>query len=153
MKSLGPGRLYRLLADAEAVTWTLLLLGMALKYLTRTTDLGVTVAGPIHGFVFLAYCAATLVVGIDQRWGARTILLGFVSAIVPYVTVPFERWIRRRGLAGDRWRLLGGGARTPIERLLAAVLRRPVRFALVVLAAVALVFRILLWIGPPGGGA
>lgn len=151
MRSLGPGRLHRLLADAEAVTWTLLLLGMALKYLTRTTDLGVTVAGPIHGFVFLAYCAATLVVGIDQRWGTRTILLGFLSAIVPYLTVPFGRWVRRRGLTGARWRLLGGGARTPIERVLAAVLRRPVRFALAALAAVAVVFRVLLWLGPPGG--
>lgn len=151
MRSLGPGRLHRLLADAEAVTWALLLLGMALKYLTRTTDLGVSVAGPIHGFVFLAYCATTLVVGIDQQWGRRTILLGLLSAVVPFATVPFGRWVRRRGLTQVRWRLLGGGASTAVERALAAVLRRPVRFVLVVLAGLALVFRILLWIGPPGG--
>ncbi|WP_328592983.1 DUF3817 domain-containing protein [Ruania zhangjianzhongii] len=151
MRSLGPGRLHRLLADAEAVTWALLLLGMVLKYLTHTTDLGVSVAGPIHGFVFLAYCAVTLVVGIDQQWERRTILLGLLSAVLPFVTVPFGRLVRRRGLTGTHWRLLSGGARTPIERGLAAVLRRPVRFALVTLAALALVFRILLWIGPPGG--
>ena len=152
MRSLGPGRLHRLLADAEAVTWALLLLGMVLKYLTHTTDLGVTVAGPIHGFVFLAYCVVTVVVGIDQRWGPRTVLLGLLSAIPPFVSIPFGRWVRRRGLTGPHWRVLAGGARTPIERALAAVLRRPVRFALVALAALALVFRILLWIGPPGGG-
>lgn len=152
MRSLGPGRLHRLLADAEAVTWALLLVGMALKYLTRTTDLGVTIAGPIHGFVFLAYCVATLVVGIDQQWGRRTILLGLLSAIPPFVTIGFGRSVRRRGLTGTQWRLLGhGAARTTVERGLAAVLRRPIRFALVALAAVALVFRILLWIGPPGG--
>ncbi|QOR70370.1 DUF3817 domain-containing protein [Ruania alkalisoli] len=152
MRPLGPGRLHRLLADAEAVTWALLLIGMALKYLTSTTDLGVTIAGPIHGFVFLLYCVSTVVVGIDQRWRAGTIVLGLASAIPPFATIPFERWVRRRGLAGPQWRLRGaGGERTLVERVLAAVLRRPVRFALVALAVTALVFRVMLWVGPPGG--
>ncbi|WP_089775687.1 DUF3817 domain-containing protein [Ruania alba] len=151
MRSLGPGRLHRILADAEAVTWALLLIGMALKYLTRTTDLGVTIAGPIHGFVFLAYCVATVVVAIDQRWSRGTAVLGLLSAVPPFVTIPFGRWVQRRGLVGERWRVLGGGAGTPIERGLAAVLRRPVRFALVAMLLVAAVFRVLLWIGPPGG--
>lgn len=151
MRLPGPGRLHRLLADAEAITWALLLLGLVLKYLTRTTDLGVSLAGPIHGFVFLAYCVVTAVVGIDQQWGRRKIVLGLLSAVPPFVTVPFGRWARRRGLTGDRWHLLGGAGQTPLERGLAAVLRRPVRFVLVALGAVALVFRILLWIGPPGG--
>ena len=151
MRSLGPGRLHRLLADAEAITWALLLAGMMLKYLVRSTDLAVTLAGPVHGFVFLAYCLATVVVGIDQQWGRRTIVLGLLSAVPPFVTVPFGRWVRRRGLTGDRWRLLSGAGHTPLERGLALVLRRPVRFALAALGAVALVFRILLWLGPPGG--
>ncbi|UFU06164.1 DUF3817 domain-containing protein [Ruania halotolerans] len=151
MRFLGPGRLHRILADAEAVTWALLLLGMALKYVTRTTDLGVAIAGPIHGFVFLAYCVVTVVVAIDQRWSPGTTVLGLASAIPPFVTIPFGRWVRRRGLTGEHWRLLGGGAGTRIERALAAVLRRPVRFALVALAVVAVVFRVLLWLGPPVG--
>ncbi|UFU02752.1 DUF3817 domain-containing protein [Ruania suaedae] len=151
MSALGPGRLHRLLADAEAVTWALLLIGMALKYLTGTTDLGVTIAGPIHGFVFLLYCVVTVVVGIDQRWRPRTILLGLASAIPPFVTIPFERWVRRRELAGGQWRLRGpGSGRSLVERVLAAVLRRPVRFALVAMIVTAGVFRVLLWVGPPG---
>lgn len=151
MRSLGPGRLHRLLADAEAVTWVLLLVGMALKYLTRSTDLAVALAGPVHGLVFLGYCLVTVVLGIDQQWGRRTIVLGLLSAVPPFVTVPFRRWVRRRGLTGDSWRLLSRTGRTPLERGLAAVLRRPIRFVLAALGAVALVFRILLWTGPAGG--
>ena len=149
MRALGPGRLHRLLAGAEA--WTLLLLGMALAYLSGTTDLGMRIAGPLHGLVVLLYCAVTIVVGLDQQWGPRTILLGLLSAVPPYFTVPFGRRVRRRGLAGDRWRMLNGGAQTPLERALAAVLRRPARFALVVLAALALLLRILLWTDTPPG--
>ncbi|WP_238335878.1 DUF3817 domain-containing protein [Serinicoccus kebangsaanensis] len=151
MLSPGPGRLLRLLADAEAVTWALLLLGMTLKYLTRTTDLGVSIAGPVHGFVFLAYCVVVLVVGVDQRWGARRMVLGLASAVPPFTTIPFERWVRRRGLAGERWRLRESGARTAVERALAAVLRRPLPSAVVALLVVGAVFSALLAIGPPVG--
>lgn len=147
----GPGRLLRVLADAEAVTWTLLLIGMALKYLTRTTDLGVTIAGPIHGFVFLAYCVVVVVVGIDQRWPVRTTVLGLLSAIPPLLTIPFERAVRRRGQAGTRWRLTGHRGGTAPERALATVLRRPLISAVIALAAVSLVFAALLAIGPPVG--
>lgn len=151
MLSPGPGRLLRLLADAEAVTWALLLVGMALKYLTGTTDLGVSIAGPIHGFVFLAYCVVVVIVGIDQRWGAGRIVLGLASAIPPFVTIPFERSVRRRGLAGERWRLRDGTGHTAVERALAAVLRRPLPSALVALLLVAGVFSALLAVGPPVG--
>lgn len=152
MRHLGPARLHRVLADAEAVTWALLLLGMVLKYVTRTTDLGVTVFGGIHGFVFLAYCVVTVVVGVDQRWRARTILAGLASAVPPFVTIPFQRWVRRQGLAGERWRLReGAAARTVPERALATVLARPVASALVGLAAVSVVFAVLLRLGPPVG--
>ncbi|WP_311197846.1 DUF3817 domain-containing protein [Ornithinimicrobium sp. INDO-MA30-4] len=53
---------FRTVALAEAVTWTLLLIGMFLKYVTKTTDLLVTIGGGLHGFVFLAYIATTLMV-------------------------------------------------------------------------------------------
>jgi integral membrane protein len=152
MRHLGPGRLHRVLADAEAVTWGLLLIGMILKYVTRTTDLGVTVFGGLHGFVFLAYGVVTLVVGTDQRWPVRTVLLGLASAVPPFATIPFQRWVRRRGIAGKRWRLRQAGtARTAPERVLAVVLARPVLFVLATIVAVSAVFRLLLLLGPPTG--
>ena len=92
----------------------------------------------------------TLVVAVDQRWAARDLVVGLASAVVPYATVPFERSAERRGLLGDRWRLLQAGAPAgPAGRLVAAGLRRPVLAVLVGLVAVVGVFVLLLALGPP----
>lgn len=144
-----PHRLYRLLAVAEVITWALLISGMILKYVLHITELGVRVGGGIHGFVFLAYCAATVLVGVDQRWGAGRIALGLGSAVIPFVTVAFERWAERRGMLAEAWRLLTESPRTTAERLAAVVLRRPVLSAVVILVLVTVVFTLLLQAGPP----
>ena len=78
-----PRRLFRLLATAEVVSWTLLIIGMVLKYVTDTTDLGVRVFGGIHGFVFLAYVVVTLAVWVDHRWPARTGILALALPATP----------------------------------------------------------------------
>lgn len=147
-----PRTLFRLVAIAEAVTWTLLIAGLVLRATTGWT-LGVTIGGGIHGFVFLAYAATALLVGIDRRWPASLVVLAVVTAVVPYATIPLEIVLRRRGrLAGD-WRLEldANGDRTPLDALVRWFLRRPA--VLVVVAAVALVaiFTVLLLVGPPGG--
>ncbi len=145
-----PRILYLRLAFAEVITWTLLLLGMAGKYLLGL-EWATTVGGSIHGFVFLCYGAATVAVWIDKRWSAGTGLLGLASAVVPYCTVPFERSVARRGLLDGPWRLAPGGdaPRTVPERLLAFALRSPVIALLVTLVLVAVVFTLLLQAGPP----
>lgn len=144
-----PHRLYRLLAVAEVITWAMLISGMILKYVLHVTELGVRIGGGIHGFVFLAYCAATVLVGVDQRWGAGRIALGLGSAVTPFVTVAFERWAERRGMLAEVWRLLTESPRTAAERLAAVILRRPVLSAVVILVLVAVVFALLLQAGPP----
>lgn len=144
-----PHRLYRLLAVTEVITWALLITGMILKYVLHVTELGVRIGGGIHGFVFLAYCAATVLVGVDQRWGAGRIALGLGSAVIPFVTVAFERWAERRGMLSEAWRLLTESPRTAAERLAAVILRRPVLSAVVILVLVAVVFTLLLQAGPP----
>lgn len=146
---MSPRRLYRTLALAEAVTWTLLILGMVLKYVTHTTDLGVRIGGGLHGLVFLAYCMATVLVGVDGRWRAGRTLLGLASAVVPYATVPFERAVERAGHLRGTWRLRSQPPAGAVEKVAAWVIRHPrrafVMSALIILA----VFRALLWLGPP----
>lgn len=144
-----PRRLYRVLALAEAITWTLLIAGMLGKYVFSLGDIGVRIAGSIHGFVFLSYCVVTVLVGIDRRWGAGRILLGLGSAIVPYLTVPFERHVEKAGLLADSWRLRGERGDTALERLVGAALRRPFVAAAILLVVVAVVFTVLLQLGPP----
>ena len=145
-----PRRLFRALALAEVVTWTLLLLGMVLEHGTGTTDLLVRVGGGLHGFAFLAYAATVVLLAVDARWSAGRTLLGLVSAVVPYATVPFERSTERAGLLPEHWRLAGEPtASGPVERLVAGGLRRPVLAGVVVLALLAVVFTGLLAAGPP----
>lgn len=56
------------MSRSRLVTWTLLLAGMAGKYVFGLGQLGVTIGGGLHGFVFLAYCLVTVLVTVDQRW-------------------------------------------------------------------------------------
>ncbi len=100
---LTPRIVFRTLAIAEAITWAALLAGMVVKYGVGTTELGVQVAGPIHGVVFIAYCLATLLVGIDQQWTRGRLLLGLASAVPPLMTVWFDRHVEARGGLDDAW--------------------------------------------------
>ena len=134
---------------AEAVTWTLLLLGMVGKYVLGVTDLGVRIGGGMHGFVFLAYCATTVLAAVDRRWTLGRLLAGLGSAFVPYLTVPFERSADRAGLLADKWRLHGEPASRADEHLAAWALRRPVLAGVAVLVLLAAVFGGLLSVGPP----
>lgn len=144
-----PDRLFRALAFAEVVTWTLLLLGMLGKYVLDLGELGVRIGGSIHGFVFLAYCLITLLVAVDRAWGPGKLVLGWGSAIVPYATVPFERYAEQSGLLVATWRLRSATPQGGIEKVAAWTLRRPVPAALVGVVGVALVFSGLLMLGPP----
>lgn len=144
-----PSRLYRVLAFAEMVTWTLLLAGMVLKYVLQVTDVLVRIGGGLHGFTFLSYLVVTVLVAIDQRWKLRDVLLGIVSAVIPYMTVPFERSAIRRGLLGEAWRLRTEPGRKPLEKVASLGLRHPLPAALIAIVVVAIVFSVLLSLGPP----
>ncbi|MCT1545551.1 MULTISPECIES: DUF3817 domain-containing protein [Kocuria] len=106
---MSPRKLYRTAATAEAVTWTLLILGMIAKYVFHAGDLPVRIGGGIHGFVFLSYCVATVVVWTDRRWPASTGVVGLLLSVVPFATVPFERHVERKGLLSDSWRVAPAG--------------------------------------------
>ncbi|TKV28627.1 DUF3817 domain-containing protein [Arthrobacter sp. NamB2] len=149
---MNPRTLFRTVAVAEAVTWAFLLAGMFLKYVTRTTEALVPPAGAVHGFVFLCFVATTAFVWINQRWSVVTGILGLASAIVPFATVPYERWIERRGQLTGAWRLAPGAEspRNPLEQLQAWVLRSPLVALLVAIAGISVVFTVLLIVGPPG---
>jgi integral membrane protein len=148
---VSPLLLFRRVAIAEAITWALLLTGMFLKYVTQTTELAVRVFGMLHGVVFIAYCLATLLVGIDQRWPRGRVLLGLVSAVPPFLTVWFDRNAERRGALGRSWRLATGAPQGPLERPVAWLLRNPVRGALVGGVSVAVLTGVALVAGPPVG--
>ncbi len=146
-----PHALFRRLALAEATTWALLLAGMFLKYVTRTTEVGVQVFGMVHGVVFLGYCVVAVFVAVNQRWRTGTTLLALAAAVPPFATVWFERRMSRQGGLDGGWRLRPGGE-VPSSRpewLQAAMLRRPGRAVLVGLVVVAALTGLALLAGPP----
>ena len=150
---MSPLRLFRSLAIAEAITWTLLITGLILRA-TVGLDVAVVVGGSIHGFVFLAYAATVLLVGVNQRWSIGLMALGVVTAIVPYATVPFELWLVRRGRLEGDWRREAGDHPADgnvVNRLLRWGLARPVLLTVLAVVGVAAVFAALLVVGPPGG--
>lgn len=146
---MSPARLYRRAAIAEMITWTLLIVGMVLKY-TGVTDLGVRVAGLLHGAAFLTYLLTNAFVGMNQRWGLRTVLLGFATTFVPYATYPYDRWLERHDRLEGPWRHPDPeGEHGFLEQVRGVALRHPwlaVVGAVVVLGAV---MTFLLWLGPP----
>jgi integral membrane protein len=154
---LTPRRFYRVIAIAEAITWTLLIAGMLLKYVItpgEIGDLAVRVSGSIHGFVFITYAATAVIVGLNQRWPLSRIGFGVLTAVIPYATIPFERWLERRGLLEGDWRTQAtddARDRTWVDRLLRWFLSRPMLLVVVFVVAVVALFAIALTVGPPGG--
>lgn len=147
--STTPTRLFRTVAIAEAVTWTGLLVGMFLKYVTETTELGVRVFGMLHGVVFVAYVVTTAVVWVDRRWSAGRGLLALFAAVPPLATLPLEWWAVRKDWLGDAWRLPAGAGTSVSDRLVAWLLSNPLRGLAVGLVAVAALTGLALLVGPP----
>ena len=146
-----PRLLFVRFAAAEMVTWALLLLGMVLKYVTATTDLGVRVFGLLHGVVFLGYVLVTLALWVNQRWSRRTALATLAAAVPPFLTLVAERRLDRAGLLDGGWRsgAEGEAPRSLPERLLGWALARPALAVVAGVVAVAAATSVLLWIGPP----
>jgi integral membrane protein len=148
-----PLSLFRTLAIAETVSWTLLIAGLVVRATTGFAP-AVTVGGGIHGFVFLAYAVTAVLVAKNQRWSAGTTLLALACAVVPYATVPLEIRLARSGRLAGAWRTEQSTDPRDAawhDRLLRAVLRRPTWSLGAVGSAVIVVFVALLIVGPPGG--
>lgn len=144
-----PLKLFRTVAVAEAITWALLLTGMFLKYVTETTEVGVSIGGMLHGIVFIAYVLTTVVVAIDQKWSAGRTVLGLLSSIPPFFTVLFDRYAEARGLLGQTWRLRAEQPTGTFSRLVAWLIRKPLQGLVAGLVAVAVLTGVALVVGPP----
>jgi integral membrane protein len=153
-RGLSPRVFYRTVSIAEAITWTLLIVGMLLKYAAGLGSLPVLIAGSLHGLVFITYAATSVLVGVNQRWRVPRIVLAVVMAIIPYATIPFDVRMDRTGALEGDWH------REPTDdprdqrwerRVLRWFLRRPAVLITVFVLAVLVIMTVLLVIGPPGG--
>ena len=153
-RGLTPRRLYRVVAIAEAITWTMLISGLVIRAVVGgdTGDLAVSIGGGVHGFVFLAYGATAVVTAINQRWGAGLGVLAVVTAVVPYATIPFDAWAHRTGRLEGGWRREASDDPRDafwLDRLVRWMLRHPILLAALLAAAVVALYVVLLIVGPP----
>jgi integral membrane protein len=149
-----PRKLYRVLAIAEAITWTLLITGLILRATAGINQTLFTTIGGVHGFVFISYGATAILVAINQRWHFGMGLLAVVTAIIPYATIPFEIVQERRGRLAGPWRLTKTDDPRDnhwFDRLVRWFLNRPALLVIAIVLAIVLIFTILLTAGPPGG--
>jgi len=148
-----PLSLFRTLAIAEAISWTILIAALIIRAVADL-PIAVTIGGAIHGFVFLSYGATAILVALNQRWRPWPTVVAVVSAVIPYATVPVEIWLHRSGLLAGEWRLeetADPRDRRPLDRMLRFFLRRPWALALILVVAIVALYTALLIIGPPGG--
>lgn len=148
-----PLNLFRVLAIAEAISWTLLIAGLIVRAVTDVS-IGVTVGGGIHGFVFLSYGATAILVAKNQRWGVWPTIVAIASAVIPYATIPTELWLHRSGRLAGAWRLQPtDDPRDGVwhDRLMRWFLARAWLLAVLIAVAVVALYVVLLIVGPPGG--
>lgn len=149
---LSPRRFFRILAFAEAVTWTLLIAGMILKYGFDAGALPVRIGGSLHGFVFITYAITAVVVGLNQRWKAPRMVLAIATGVIPYATIPFDLHVDRRGLLDGPWRreaTVDPRDHTLVGKLLRWLLNHPIAFAIIFIVGVVVIMSVLLFLGPP----
>ena len=86
---------FRIVALMEATSFLMLLVASVLKR-TADADVLVTILGPIHGVLFIAYVLIALGVRPEQGWDARTTLLVLLGAVLPFGGYVVDRWLARR---------------------------------------------------------
>ncbi|ATQ73762.1 hypothetical protein CR152_03990 [Massilia violaceinigra] len=101
-KPTGIGKLFAAACLIEGLTWTGLLIGMLLKYVTETTDLGVWLFGRLHGVAFMFYVVVAVLAALRLRWPWWATTLAILAAVPPLVTIPMEIWYQRRGFLTEK---------------------------------------------------
>jgi len=147
-----PKSIYKFFATGEAITWGLLISALITRALGDLVPLAVTVAGSIHGAMFLSYCVVAVLVGLNQRWAIGRIAGAVALAIVPFATVPFDRRLGKQNALEGSWRTeTSDDPRDQgfIDRLFRWFIARPVVLVLVIAIALPAIFAFLLFLGPP----
>lgn len=84
--------IYRLFAFGEAFGWTLLISAIVYRHLDLPQAASViTVAGRIHGMLFVCYFGAVLVTARSMGWGLWRIGFALAAGVPPYMSIVFEQ--------------------------------------------------------------
>ncbi|CAB4550992.1 MAG: DUF3817 domain-containing protein [Actinobacteria bacterium] len=149
---MSPKSLYRLFAVGEAITWGLLISALIARAVVADLGIAVTIAGTIHGAMFLSYCTTAVLVGVNQRWKFGKIAAAVSLAIVPFATVPLDRSLMKKGQLEGDWRTQPSDHPSDsgwFDRLFRWFIARPVVLIATLVLAVVALFSLLLSLGSP----
>jgi integral membrane protein len=86
---------FRAVALTEATSFLLLLVASVLKR-TADADVLVSILGPIHGALFVAYVLIALNLKPEQGWSTKETAYILLGAVLPFGGYVVDRWL------GDR---------------------------------------------------
>jgi integral membrane protein len=87
-------RTLRYVALIEATSFLALLVATYIKYANDSPG-GVTIMGPVHGILFLAYVLIALYVRGPARWSNRTTFGVLLGAVLPFGGFVVDRWLAK----------------------------------------------------------
>ena len=89
--------LFRIAALTEALGWSLLIIGIALKrYFLHGNDIPVQIAGRLHGTFFLIYFASAVIFYPSQSWSRKRTFVALLASVPPFGSLVFEQWAAKK---------------------------------------------------------
>lgn len=86
--------IFRVAAFAEAIGWTMLILGVLFRNNVAVSwnEVPVQMAGRVHGGLFMLYIIAVLVLSPSLGWSWFRILIAGACSVPPYGSLVYEQW-------------------------------------------------------------
>jgi integral membrane protein len=135
------------------LTWALLIAAIIAEETVGIASNLFFIAGATHGFAFISYSATAVLVAVNQRWPIVRGTVAVMLAIVPFATVPFEKYLEKRKQLDGEWRTeksKNPSDNTKFDQLFRWFINHPVILVLTLFVSVIALFSFLLWLGPPG---
>jgi len=82
---------FRLISISEGISFLVLLgIAMPIKYACNIPE-AVKYPGYLHGMLFILYVVLLLMTGIERKWSFGTLVLLFISSLLPFGFLFAER--------------------------------------------------------------
>jgi len=148
-----PKAIFGTFALIEMITWAVLIAAIIARETIGLAPNIFFIAGATHGFAFIGYSVTAVLVAVNQRWPMARGAMGVMLAIVPFATVPFEKYLEKRNQLDGEWRTEKSNNpldKTKLDQLFRWFINHPVILVLTLVVFVIGLFSALLWIGTPG---
>jgi integral membrane protein len=147
-----PKSIFGTFALIEMITWAVLISAIVARETIGLAPNMFFIAGATHGFAFIGYCATAVLVAVNQRWPLLRGAIAAMLAIVPFATVPFEKYLEKRKFLDGDWRTEKSSNpldKTKFDQLFRWFINHPAILVLTLFVSVIGLFTFLLWLGPP----